>query len=105
MCSSVFLCAQVCACDLLLMNREWKITAGKRSGSWQNKPCAQELPSQDPICPIKKQLQANASSVIGFYGGGTEAKKTSMCFHALEKVQKAPEKDLDEVNPGNPRMH
>lgn len=40
-----------------------------------------------------------------FLWGGTEAKKTSMCFHALEKVQKAPEKDLDEVNPGNPRMH
>lgn len=65
---------------------------------------AQELPSQDPICPIKKQLQADASSVI-FLWGGTEAKKTSMCFHALEKVQKAPEKDLDEVNPGNPRIY
>lgn len=85
MCSSVFLCAQVCACDLLFMNREWKITAGKRSGSWQNKPCAQELPSQDPICPIKKQLQADASSVI-FLWGGTEAKKTSKLKKTLMRL-------------------
>lgn len=87
MCSSVFLCTQVCACDLLFINREWKITAGKRSGSWQNKPCAQELPSQDPICPIKKQLQADASSVIFFMGGHRGQKDK----HVLSRTGKGAE--------------
>lgn len=65
--------------------RDWKITAGRRSGSWsQNNPRAQELLLWDPICPIKKILLADASS-FALLWGAPGAKDEDMCFHALER--------------------
>lgn len=65
--------------------RDWKITAGRRSGSWsQNNPRAQELLLWDPICPIKKILLADASS-FALLWGAPGAKDKDMCFHALER--------------------